>query len=154
MSNPASEKTMTPGLRTYRGSCHCGAVRFEADFDPSTGTTRCNCTVCTKTGWWGICVKPSAFRLLSGQEFLGDYSRSEAGHARFCKVCGIRAFGHGDIPELGGAYYSINLNCLDGVDLSGVPVKYLDGLHNTWEQLAEAPYVSPFPAAQRATASA
>jgi len=148
MSNATSaQTTMTAGLRTYRGSCHCGAVRFEADFDPSTGTTRCNCRVCTKAGWWGILVKPSAFRLLSGKELLSDYTRSEAGHARFCKVCGIRTFGHGNIPEVGGDYYSVNLNCLDGVDLSGVPVRYLDGLHNTWAELAVAPYVNPFVAA-------
>jgi hypothetical protein len=74
--------------------------------DLGTGTTRCNCTFCTKAGWWGCLVKPGAFRLLSGSESL------------FCKVCGIRSFGHGDIPELGGSYYSVNLNCLDGVDLS------------------------------------
>ncbi|WNG47145.1 aldehyde-activating protein [Archangium minus] len=147
MSNPTSaQSTLSPGLRTYKGSCQCGAVRFEIDFDPSNGTTRCNCTICTKTAWWGVHVKPDAFRLLSGGEVLGDYSRHEAMHARFCKVCGIRVFGHGDIPELGGAFYSANLNCLDGANLSGIQIKYLDGLHDTWEQLAVAPYVDPFSA--------
>ncbi|MDY7230393.1 GFA family protein [Hyalangium rubrum] len=146
----SAQPTVTPGLRTYKGSCQCGAVRFEVDFDPSAGTTRCNCTVCKKTAWWGATVKPSAFRLLSGRESLGDYSRSEASHARFCKVCGLRAFGHGNIPELGGDYYSVNLNCLDGADLSGVLVSYLDGLHDTWQQLAVVPYVDPVTAAMRA----
>jgi hypothetical protein len=97
-------------------------------------------------------VKPSAFRLLSGQEVLGDYTRSEAGHARFCKVCAIRPFGHGNIPELGGEYYSVNLNCLDGADLTGAPVTYLDGRHDTWAQLAVAPHVDPFEAAKRSSA--
>ncbi|ATB34793.1 glutathione-dependent formaldehyde-activating, GFA [Cystobacter fuscus] len=132
------------GVRTYRGSCQCGAVRFEADFNPSAGTTRCNCTICTKTAWWGVHMKPEAFRLVAGQEVLRDFSRHEALHALFCGVCGIRVFGHGDIPELGGAFYSVNLNCLDGADLSGVPVRYLDGLHDTWAELAVAPYLSPF----------
>ncbi|OJH33525.1 GFA family protein [Cystobacter ferrugineus] len=140
------------GVQTYRGSCQCGAVRFEADFNPNAGTTRCNCTICNKTAWWGVHVKPEAFRLVAGQEVLRDFSRHEAMHARFCGVCGIRVFGHGDIPELGGAFYAVNLNCLDGAELSGVPVRYLDGLHDTWAELAVAPYVSPFSPAAHARA--
>ncbi|WNG61392.1 aldehyde-activating protein [Archangium gephyra] len=151
MSNtPSAQSPITPGLRTYKGSCQCGAVRFEVDFDPSEGTTRCNCTICAKTAWWGINVKPGAFRLLSGKEVLGDYSKSEAAHSRFCKVCAIRPFGHGHIPEMGGDYYSVNVNCLDGADMTGIKVTYLDGLHDTWEQLAVAPYVSPFSTGARA----
>ncbi|EPX64303.1 glutathione-dependent formaldehyde-activating, GFA [Cystobacter fuscus DSM 2262] len=140
------------GVRTYRGSCQCGAVRFEADFNPSAGTTRCNCTICTKTAWWGMNVKPESFRLVAGQEVLRDFSRHEAIHAHFCGVCGIRVFGHGNIPELGGAFYGVNLNCLDGAELSGAPVRYLDGLHDTWAELAVAPYVSPFSPAAHARA--
>ncbi len=138
------------GLQTYKGSCQCGAVRFEVDFDPSVGTTRCNCTVCTKTAWWGMNVKPQAFRLLAGKDVVRDFSRHESAHSLFCGVCGIRAYGHGDIPELGGAFYAVNLNCLDGADLTGVQVTYLDGLHDTWATLATARYASPFIAGPRA----
>ncbi|MDI1431389.1 GFA family protein [Polyangium sorediatum] len=151
MSNAAAEHTTTtPGPRTYKGSCVCRAVRFEADFDPSAGTGKCNCTICAKTQWWGIIVKPSAFRLLAGEEVLGDHSRSEAGHARFCKTCGIRVFAHGHLPMLGGDYCSVNLNCLDDADLTGVPVMYVDGLHNTWAPIGSTTYVDRFSAAKGA----
>ena len=151
-TSSATSSSRSPGVQTYHGSCQCGAVRFEAGLDLSAGTIRCNCTSCTKTGWWSMVVKPEVFRLVAGQEVLRDYSRSEAHHARFCGVCGVRVFGHGNIPQLGGAYCSVNLNCLNDVNFAGVPVRYLDGRHDTWAELALAPYVSPFSPAAHARA--
>ena len=104
MTTSSSAAASSTGVQTYRGSCQCGAVRFEVGLDLSAGTIRCNCTSCTKTGWWSMVVKPEAFRLVAGQEVLGDYSRSEASHARFCGVCGVRVFSHGNVPQLGGGF--------------------------------------------------
>ena len=136
---------MSASTKTFQGSCHCGAIQFEADMDLTAGTGQCNCTFCTKVRWWGVLVRPSAFRLVKGRrEDMGDYSRSEYAHHRFCRMCGIYPFGDCNIPEIGGEFVSVNLHCLDDADLAGVSIQYQDGRNNTWATLGQATYVSPF----------
>jgi hypothetical protein len=122
--------------KTYTGSCHCGAVRFEADIDLSQGTGKCNCSICTKTRNWGAIVKPDAFRLLAGENDLSDYQfASQSNHHLFCKHCGVHPFGRGYIEQIGGAFVSIRLAALDGVDpqeLATAPVNYANGRDNSW----------------------
>jgi hypothetical protein len=121
------------GTRTYSGGCHCGKVRYEAQIDLSAGSGKCNCSICTKTANWGVIIKPSAFTLLSGEESLSDYQfNTKSNHHLFCKHCGVRSFGRGNIPQIGGEYVSINLNCLENVDLSTVPVRHFDGRNGKW----------------------
>ena len=123
-------------LKTYRGSCHCGAVKYEVELDLAAGTGRCNCSICAKRRSWGAVVKPEAFKLLSGEESLSDYQfGSKQAHHKFCRRCGIASFGHGYIEEIGGAYYSVNIACLDDVDpteLASAPVQYMNGRDNDW----------------------
>lgn len=122
--------------KTYKGSCHCGKVRYEADIDLAAGTGKCNCSICWKKRWWSAGIKPDAFRLLQGKDDLSTYQfGTNSGHHRFCRHCGVASFGDGYIEQLGGAFVTINVACLDDLDpaeLVEAPVKYMDGLHNNW----------------------
>jgi hypothetical protein len=122
--------------KTYHGSCHCGAVRFEAEIDLAAGTGKCNCSICTKRRNWGALLKPEAFRLLSGAEMLSDYSFGTGqGSHRFCSNCGCAPFSAGDVPEIGGAFVSVQLGSLDDAtdeELAAAPVNYSDGRNNAW----------------------
>jgi hypothetical protein len=105
--------------KTYTGGCRCGQVRYQVDLDLRAGGQQCNCSTCSKTNYRGALVRPAAFKLLSGEDSLYDYTfNSRSVHHLFCKHCGIRSFCRGDIPEIGGPYITVNLKCLDGLELS------------------------------------
>ena len=122
--------------RTYTGSCHCGAVRYEADLDLSAGTFKCNCSICTKLRNWFAVVQPESFRLLSDESELGEYQFGKKTiHHLFCKRCGVGSFGWGMDSKLGGKFYAIKVNCLDEAtvdELANAPVQYLDGRHDNF----------------------
>ncbi len=121
--------------RTYTGSCHCGAVRFEADIDLAAETSRCNCSICLKARFWKAIVMPDAFRLLRGEDSLADYrfGSRRIGH-HFCRQCGIKPFGQGRLDGL-GEFYAVNLACLDDTsdaELAAAPIAYENGRQGDW----------------------
>ena len=122
--------------RTYRGSCHCGAVRFEADADVAAGTNKCNCSLCTKTRNWNVLLRPDALRLLFGGGALAEYRFNTHVHAHFfCRHCGVKLFARGHVKEAGSEYVTVQVMALDDLDLRellAAPVHYADGRHDNW----------------------
>jgi len=131
--------------KTYHGSCHCGAVTFEADIDLIKGTTRCNCSICAKTRAWFVIIEADAFRLIKGTDAQSDYQWTPPGktkprlHYRFCTTCGVRAFAQGQQEESGGSFYAIAVAALDDADSNelAVSIKYVDGRHDHYDRAPE-----------------
>jgi hypothetical protein len=88
---------------------------------------------------WSSQAPPEAFHLLAGdRELLAgdreltDYQGcNQVAHHVFCRHCGVRSFEWVDVPNTSGhKYFSINLLCLDGVnvdELVAAPVSYPNG---------------------------
>jgi hypothetical protein len=104
----------------YEGSCHCGAVRFEIETDLPE-LTMCDCSICKRKNALMVKVHESGFRLLAGEASLTEYQfHTRTARHFFCKVCGIYPFHRKRVtPDTLG----INVFCLQGVDLAGVPVR-------------------------------
>ena len=117
-------------LNTYRGSCHCGAVKFEADLDLTQGSYRCNCSICRRTRFWPAVAKPEGFRLLAGEADLTQYVfHTKKNLHYFCRHCGVRAFGVGTETPI-GTMVGVNLGCIEDLsdeELSRVPITHVDG---------------------------
>ncbi len=123
-------------LKTYTGSCHCGAVQFEADLDLTQSTFRCNCSICRRTRFWAAVAKEDAFRLLKGSDQLTQYLfNTRKNQHYFCRHCGVRAFGIGTETPI-GKMVGVNLGCLTNVseeELARIPITYVDGRSDQWQ---------------------
>jgi hypothetical protein len=119
------------------GSCHCGAVRFESELDTAVPSSRCNCSVCSKSRYWKMFVAADAFTLLEGAGSLAEYRFGSGRVAHmFCRRCGVKLFGHGDKASFPDPFYAINVACLDDPPEAfwlELKVVHQDGRHDRWE---------------------
>jgi hypothetical protein len=110
---------------SYRGSCHCGQVRFEVQGEFDTAM-ECNCSHCSRKGYLLWFVPRPDFTLESPADALGTYTfNKHAIRHHFCPKCGCAPFGFGE--SKGVAMAAINVRCLEGVELASVKRKFVDG---------------------------
>lgn len=80
---------------TLRGSCLCGAVRYEVTGEPRR-FLHCHCSRCRKATGTGhasnLFIQPGTLRWLGGEEKIRSFKLPEAQRFTnsFCEVCGSR----------------------------------------------------------------
>jgi hypothetical protein len=110
----------------YKGSCHCGAVAYEAEGDLKQ-VMECNCSICSRKGSLLWFIPRDKFRLLTPEDKLTTYTfNKHVINHRFCAPCGIHPFAEGTDPK-GNRMAAINARCLEGIDLASLEVKHFDG---------------------------
>jgi hypothetical protein len=80
-------------MTIHKGSCLCGAVRFEVEGD-LPGPDACHCTKCRKfSGHYGAGTDVPRERVtIEGGDNVTWYSSSEKVRRGFCKTCGASLF--------------------------------------------------------------
>lgn len=110
----------------HAGSCHCGAVTFEATLSLDNLVT-CNCSLCGRTGNIMAFMPATQFTLLSGEENLADYQfNKKVIHHLFCKTCGVRPFGRGTAAD-GSETVALNVRCLNDIDVFSLQPAQFNG---------------------------
>jgi len=120
----------------FRGSCHCGTVRFQVRLSEGLKTARrCDCSYCQKRGAVVVTASLRDFDLISGEEALSLYQfNTHIAKHYFCSRCGIYTHHQrrSDPHQLG-----INASCLDGVspfDFEAIPVN--DGVNHPSDRVS------------------
>ena len=114
---------------THSGGCHCGAVAFEVNAAADIEASRCNCSICTKTGFLHLIVSKEDFTLLRGEEAQTTY-RFNTGTAKhlFCRHCGVKSF---YVPRSHPDGVSVNVTCLQPETIASLTITDFDG--QNWE---------------------
>ncbi|MGI2190610.1 GFA family protein [Shewanella baltica] len=107
-------------MKSFSGSCHCGAVRFEIMSDFPELTT-CDCSICRRKNALMVKVHQSQFKLLEGADSLTLYQfHTCTAQHYFCNVCGIYPFHRKRVtPD----FLGINVFCLEGFEPLDIPVR-------------------------------
>ena len=112
-----------------KGSCHCGAVKFEVN-TPVAPAARCNCSLCRRKG--ALMTPPftaDQLTIKQGEDALTLYQfNTRVAKHLFCSECGVKGFYR---PRSNPDGWSVNARCLDSTEGLDLRVEAFDG--QNWE---------------------
>lgn len=110
----------------YKGSCHCGGIRYSVEGDLGD-VIECNCSHCSRKGYLLWFVPRDKLHLNVPGGNLATYTfNKHVIHHHFCPSCGCAPFGFGTDAK-GNPTAAVNVRCLEGVDLAAVKRIPYDG---------------------------
>jgi hypothetical protein len=124
-------------MSAMRGSCWCGAVRFEVR-EPFISLGFCHCASCKRiSGGVGTAngrARTEWIDVTTGRELLTTYQPDEGTAKTFCSVCGSNLFG-GGWPD--SEHASVRLSAIDeGLDQKPQSHTYVRSVA-PWETLPD-----------------
>jgi hypothetical protein len=114
-------------MKTYKGSCHCGAISFSFKHQAIKDGLRCNCSICKRKGavMSTFILSPDEIEIKAEDGVLSQYQfDTKIAKHYFCKHCGIYPF-HQTMRKAG--FYRINLGCIDEIDTDMLKLDIFDG---------------------------
>lgn len=120
---------------SIKGSCHCGATRFEVETAPES-VTRCTCSICTKSGGLWAYYTPDQIRFETPKSTATYRWQSLIVAHNFCPTCGCTTYNESPSwvdfkPDFEHPRIAINARLFDDFDFATVPVEVIDG-RNLW----------------------
>ena len=112
--------------KEYKGSCHCGAIRFTFSAPEMVRVLRCNCSICRRKGatMTEFTVGPEEIEIKVKADCLATYQfGSKVAKHHFCNKCGIYPFHR---PASNPDHYCINVGCIENLDYLSLPSKVFD----------------------------
>ena len=109
----------------YKGSCHCGRIAFETEGELQAAIA-CNCSICGRLGAVRWFVPRAQVRFTTPESNISTYQfgQHKIKH-HFCSTCGCAPLGSGS--HNGVEMLSVNVRCLEDVDLTVIKIKQYDG---------------------------
>ena len=120
---------------SVKGSCHCGATRFEIAAAPEQ-VTSCTCTLCFKRGALWAYYPPDQVKLETPSTTATYRWRTKTVKHHFCPHCGCSTYSESPDwskgePDFDHPRIGINARLLDDIDVAAIPVQVIDG-RNGW----------------------
>ena len=108
-----------------KGSCHCGAVQITVAAPPEQ-VTRCNCSLCSKTGWIGGYWHPDDVQVAASTEALTAYVQGDRMITTWhCATCGSPT--HWTPRTAPPDRMGVNMRMFDPEEWQHLPVREVDG---------------------------